>query len=103
MPSTRQQAIRRSSSQVKRRKARRTAPDDKVSVGTSQVAREMLETEQNAAIDASPTKRESKAYQLKQDTKRKKDRLKYQKANEATRAAMLRSAGPTGKKYFKGK
>jgi hypothetical protein len=94
MPTIKQQSLRKASAQVKKRKARRTAPDDKVSVGTSQVSREMLEKEQNAAIDGSLTKREEKAYQLKKEAKRKKKQAKYdsfkgEKA-EGNRAAMKR-------------
>ena len=94
MPTVRQQSLRKASAQVKKRKARRTAPDDKVSVGTSQVARGMLEKEQNPAIDPVPTKREEKAYQLKKEAKRKKKQARYdsfkgEKA-EGKRAAMRR-------------
>jgi len=95
MPSPKQQALRKASSQVKRRKARRTAPDDKVSVGTSQVAREMIEDNRNYALDASPTKREEKTYQLKKEDKRKKEQSKYDgfKGQDAgaKRAAMVRA------------
>tara|TARA_R100000458_G_C8066190_1_gene106983 strand:- start:87 stop:392 length:306 start_codon:yes stop_codon:yes gene_type:complete len=96
MPTVRQQSLRKASAQVKKRKARRTAPDDKVSVGTSQVARGMLEKEQNTAIDPIPTKREEKKYQLKQASKRKKEQAKYDSfkgKDAAGKKAAMRRAG----------